>query len=342
MAFSNAIVDQTIFLLKFSQITPDTAAALKKLFKRLKMQPEMLSSFADAKIVNAFTKFVSSPPAANPKDLMAQGLKGPEIGQAMQAADAELFNQLLGELRQYIRRILLEQMAQDVIHGAKVIFMAGAPGSGKSTVLRQLGLLDRFAVVNPDDWYEPFLEEHDIPMDIASFTQRYFDLKRSLKAGKSQGLDVTEIEDSIAELRPTMSTNMKLFNQARKLAKEKAAELSQSGKDFIIDGTGGNYNEISKLNAAYNEMGYDTAMIYISVPMETSVDRNFQRGEQGGRRLHQKDVERSWQSVTENQEPYEELFGDNFFFVGNLGTYDDYQDNIELIRDGMQQFLGES
>ena len=179
-------------------------------------------------------------------------------------------------------------------------------------------------------------------MDIASFTQEYFDLKRAHKAGEAQGLHITELEVKIAELKPTMSTNMKLFNQARKLAKEKAAELSAEGKDFIIDGTGGKYNEISKLDTAYRDMGYDTAMIYISVPMETSVDRNFQRGEKGGRRLHQDAVERSWQAVSGNQEPYEKLFGGNFFFVGNVGSRKDYQNNIELIRDGIQQFLGGS
>ena len=48
-------------------------------------------------------------------------------------------------LREYIR-ILLEQD-----EAPKVVFMAGGPGSGKSTVIRQLGLSDRLDVINPDE-----------------------------------------------------------------------------------------------------------------------------------------------------------------------------------------------
>ena len=69
---------------------------------------------------------------------------------------------------------------------------------------------------------------------------------------------------------------MKLFSKARKLAAEEAAKLSKEGKDFIIDGTGGNYRQISNLNTVYKDIGYDTAMIYVSLPEETSdVDIHF-------------------------------------------------------------------
>ena len=241
-------------------------------------------------------------------------------------------------LREYIRIILLEQL-KDSFQGKKMIFMAGAPGSGKSTVLNQLGLLEQFSIINPDDWYEPFLKEAGISLDIASFTQEYFDIVSALEAGKEQGLDVSELEKKRAELRPTMSTNAKLFNTARKQAKQKAAHLSAEGKDFIIDGTGGSYREISKLNSVYLQMGYDTAMVYVSVPKDISLERNFQRGEKGKRRLHDKAVSRSWESVNRNKELYEELFGSNFLFVDNSGTYEDYQERIELIRPAMENFL---
>jgi hypothetical protein len=36
---------------------------------------------------------------------MAQGLKGPDIGKAMQDAESEAYAQMLGELRQYIRHV---------------------------------------------------------------------------------------------------------------------------------------------------------------------------------------------------------------------------------------------
>lgn len=40
----------------------------------------------------------------------------------------------------------------------KVIFMAGAPGAGKSTVIDRLGL-ETLDIINPDDFYEPMLDQ---------------------------------------------------------------------------------------------------------------------------------------------------------------------------------------
>ena len=243
-------------------------------------------------------------------------------------------------LRNYIRSILLESLASDVIPGAKMIFMAGSPGAGKSTVLRALKLTPRFSVINPDDWYEPFLVEAGISLDVAGFTQQYFDLVTAIKQGEENGVDVSVLQQQKDELRPTMSKNMKLFNLARKLAKEKATVLSEEGKDFIIDGTGGNIREITKLKNTYESMGYDTAMIYIEVPLDVSLERNYQRGEKGKRRLHQSAVERSHESVTRNLGEYSAMFGQNFFHIRNVGSYEDFQQNISSIQTDIDTFLG--
>ena len=241
-------------------------------------------------------------------------------------------------LRQYIRNLIYE-MVTDVVPGKKMIFMAGAPGSGKSTVLKQLNLLGRFSIINPDDWYEPFLVEEGIPLDVASFTGEYFDIVQAIKTAEQLGLPTADLQAQRAELRPTMSKNAKLFNLARRKAKEKATSLSTEGKDFIIDGTGGNLKEIMKYQTLYKSMGYDTAMVYISVPLETSLRRNFERGEKGGRRLLDYSVEKSHSAVSKNKEAYMDLFGRNFFFVDNSGTFEQYKNNIELIRDSLGEFL---
>lgn len=106
MAFSNAIVDQTDFLVNFSHITPQDAPILKKVFKRLKMQPEMLDSFAGAKTVEAFKKLVSSPPAADARELMAQGITGPALGKALASAESEAYTKFINEVRKLIREII--------------------------------------------------------------------------------------------------------------------------------------------------------------------------------------------------------------------------------------------
>ncbi len=240
-------------------------------------------------------------------------------------------------LRRHIRNIILESIG-DVVSGKKMIFMAGAPGSGKSTVLRQLGI-SNFSVVNPDDWYEPFLIEAGISLDVGEFTQRYFDIVSAQKEAEEEGLDTTVLQAKRAELKPTMQENMRLFSRARKLAAAEAARLSSEGVDFIIDGTGGNFRQISKLRTVYQDMGYDTAMIYVSIPLETSVDRNDQRGKQGKRRIHPSAVRRSHGSVTANEDAYKELFGINFFAIDNSGTFEEYQGNIESARPEIERFL---
>lgn len=244
-------------------------------------------------------------------------------------------------LRSYIRKLLSEEVS-DATPGKKMIFMAGAPGSGKSTVLKQIGIIDQFSIINPDDWYEPFLIDAGISLNVGEFTQRYFDIIAAIKEGKEAGLDTTELEEKRAELRPTMSENMKLFSRARKLAAMEAARLSTEGKDFIIDGTGGNFRQIANLNLAYRDLGYLTAMIYVSIPEETSVQRNDDRGKQGKRRIHPSAVRKSHQSVSSNLQSYSDLFGSNFFAIDNSGSFEEYQNNIEKARESIEVFLNPS
>ena len=112
MKYSNSEVDATLFLMKFSNITKETAPAMKKEFNRIKLEPKSLQAFSTAanissRSTDAFINFASAAPAASPRDLMAQGLQGPEIGVAMQAAESEAYDKLLEELRVYVRNLLL-------------------------------------------------------------------------------------------------------------------------------------------------------------------------------------------------------------------------------------------
>ena len=96
------------FLLDFPGIDATSAPKLKKEFKRLRVPPEKLEEFAMAigvpeKLVQGFLEFVRRPPAAKPQDLMARGLKGPQIGQAMSAADSDVFRSLTETFHRLIR-----------------------------------------------------------------------------------------------------------------------------------------------------------------------------------------------------------------------------------------------
>ena len=127
MRYTNAEVGATDFLLRFVDVDQASAPGLKKSFGKLELNSEDLQEFGAAasmnpRAVDAFLQFVSAPPAVVAKDLMARGLRGPEIGQAMETAEGEAYQDMLGELRKYIRVLLTEaaRQAEDLPDGVKV------------------------------------------------------------------------------------------------------------------------------------------------------------------------------------------------------------------------------
>ena len=122
MKYSNDEIASVIFFMKFSEISKDSAPAMKKEFNRIKMNSSRLQEFSQSanvsqKTVNSFLKFASAPPAASPRDLMSQGLKGPEIGLAMKSAESDAYDRILGELRKYIGILLEFECPERDAHG---------------------------------------------------------------------------------------------------------------------------------------------------------------------------------------------------------------------------------
>lgn len=88
------------FLLHFQNLTSresSFAVSLKKLFKNSKCSIAQLINFANAAkmpskdVVDAFIKFLSMPSSITASDLMMSGIKGRAVGEALNAAEEELF-----------------------------------------------------------------------------------------------------------------------------------------------------------------------------------------------------------------------------------------------------------
>ena len=252
----------------------------------------------------------------------------------------------------------------------KIIFMAGGPGAGKSTVLDALGI--DYPIVNADQFYEKDLEDAGLSLDIEKTFEETRTAKDNLKKKIYSILEMEDDEkpvnhdelmqlfkqamkkgptDELEKLKSEYDEKReknvqvgKIFAAARKKSSSLLADLLNRGEPFIIDGTGGQFGVIRNQKASMekplykyeDEEGnviytdkesikgqtvtlarepYETAMIFIDVPLEQAIDRQKFRD----RRLPPKSVESSWKAVSKNKEPYEALFGDKFFYFLNDG-----------------------
>ena len=103
MRYSNEEKNIVDFLLRFQDISPESAPRLKDLFKRYKISDVYLYDFSDAtgipprQNIRAFIEFVGMPKAGDPREFMAQGLRGPDIGRAMATAESDAYAKLTKE-----------------------------------------------------------------------------------------------------------------------------------------------------------------------------------------------------------------------------------------------------
>ena len=222
-------------------------------------------------------------------------------------------------LKAIIRSFILEAM-RELAPGQKpkMIFLAGGAGSGKSTILKALDVRARgFQVIDPDEAFEEGLRQHKLSLDVAKAETEFFDIKDRYIAAQEADDKKTmkELQPEYDRLRAIAQVRGGLFASALNGAKKKALDLAQEQHDFVVDGTGGGYSNIANLNKKYKELGYDTGMIYVHVELETSLQRNRARGERGGRTLRDNTIKQNWENVHKNEQPYRELFGENFFYI---------------------------
>jgi uridine kinase len=242
----------------------------------------------------------------------------------------------------------------------RIIFMAGAPGSGKSTAIKELGL-SGMNVINPDDFYEPALERAGLGKNITKVKDDYMDARdkllaaleidteekvkhdeiENLYAQAEQDSNLKSLKKAYDQTRDKVVQQAKIFNQARRDAKSKQAEIVDSGESLIVDGTGGIFGQIRNQKSDLEDKGYKTAMVFVDIPLEVALDRQEKRLQAGGRSLPAKSVEKSWNAVSKNKDKYSELFGENFFLVNTSDEDFDF-DSVKSRLDKFLSNLSES
>lgn len=162
----------------------------------------------------------------------------------------------------------------------KAFFLAGGPGSGKSYVIgRTTGGLG-MKIVNSDDAFEKLLKDAGLSLKMPPEEEGPRDVVRG---------------------------------RAKELTAKRKANYIEGRLGLIIDGTGREFDKISKQARELEILGYDVYMIFVN----TSLDVALQRNEQRPRSVPTSIVTNSWKAVQNNIGKFSNFFKNGFIIVDN-------------------------
>ena len=204
----------------------------------------------------------------------------------------------------------LYDILKEIQSKSKAIILAGAPGAGKGFILRGLDL-GSLKTLNVDDIYVPMLKKANITLDLKNATPE----ERSNQA--------------------------KAMAAANKEFKANLDSTIGNKESFVLDGTGASFNQTSKLKDQLEEAGYQVFMLYVYTDLERSLKQNQDRYEKSGgkdRSLAPAIVMKTWKDVTQNYEPYKNLFGSNFVSVANTLEDQEISDLENIVKTYLDPF----
>lgn len=175
----------------------------------------------------------------------------------------------------------------------KCIFMAGGPGSGKSTVAKELFDLpsdtsvNRYGlkVINSDMEFEKMLHAMNISRDFTKLSPEEF---TKLTVGPQ-------------------STREK----AKQITIKKLEVYRKSKLGLIIDGTGDSIQSIQMKKRVMEQHGYDCYMIFVNTSLQVAIERNSKRN----RKIPEDLLMMMWFSCQNNLGHFQNIFGNNFRIV---------------------------
>ena len=163
----------------------------------------------------------------------------------------------------------------------KAFFMAGGPGSGKSYVVRKSTGGTGLKIVNSDEAFERLLKQAGL----------------SLKMPDNELIARDKVRD-----------------KAKALTDKRKGNYIEGRLGLIIDGTGKDYNKITKQASDLKNIGYDVHMIFVNTSLDVALENNQRRA----RTLKDSIVKDSWNQVQKNMGKFQRYFGGaNFIIVDN-------------------------
>lgn len=165
-----------------------------------------------------------------------------------------------------------EDLLENKLPVNKAIFMAGIPGSGKSTIASSFTGMG-FKIIDVDQVFRLFQ-----------------------KRGQTIDYD----------------TDYATLDAPRK---KKLAFLSSRKMNLIIDGTGRSITSVEVINQKLLELGYNTAMIYVTINTSTAIHNAIRREFQTGRAVSTDYINDVASKLNENIPIFKQMFGYTNFFT---------------------------
>ena len=162
----------------------------------------------------------------------------------------------------------------------KAFFLAGGPGSGKSYVVRKTTGGTGLKVVNSDDAFEKLLKDAGLSLKMPP--------------------DEAEPRDVVR-------------GKAKELTSKSKGNYLDGRLGLVIDGTGRDYDKVSKEKKDLENLGYDCYMIFVNTSLDVALERNIERE----RSVPEDIVIKSWKDVQSNIGKFNNLFKSGMIIVDN-------------------------
>lgn len=169
--------------------------------------------------------------------------------------------------------------------------MAGAPGAGKSYVSDWMALGPQlgYKVINSDMEFTRYMKEAGLTDDKGAVV---LDPKTEFQRG---------VVRTVAK-RHTKS-------------KQSHAMIGRLG--LVIDGTGANAKKVMGQKKTLEALGYECAMVYVTIPLEDSIESDRKRGEEGERTIGPELVTQKYKELDKSIPQLKKAFGKLFFEIDN-------------------------
>jgi len=169
--------------------------------------------------------------------------------------------------------------------------MAGAPGAGKSYVSDWMALGPQlgYKVINSDMEFTRYMKD----------------------AGLTDDKGAVVLDPNKEFERGVIRTVAKRHTKS----KHDHALIGRLG--LVIDGTGANAKKVMGQKKTLEQLGYECAMVYVTIPLEDSIASDKKRGEDGERTIGPELVTQKFKELDKSLPVLKRSFGKLFFVIDN-------------------------